>query len=97
MIDVLIHSVTALELILGGRTVAEHHRRRTSLVIENDITILVACDGGIGTADTRNLLRRVLTVLVDTLVAETVDTTERAVQLDARQVGTVRAVEVAVE
>ena len=96
MVDVIVDGITTLELVVYA-TGAEHHGLRHVVLVENHNAVFVAGNRCIGAADALHLFGRVVTVLIDTLVAESVDATQGSVQLYTGQVRAVLAVELFVE
>ena len=96
MVDVLVFGITATELIVN-RTDTEHDGLGLSVLVENHDVILIASHRSIGTADAGHLLGAVFRVLINALVAETVDTTESTVQLNTCQVRAITAVKLIVQ
>ena len=71
MVDILVDGITALELILC-RIVKIVHLARIAIIISHYITLLVTCNRTISNALLGVIL--VIAVLINTFVAETIDT-----------------------
>ena len=99
VVDVLVDGIAAAEdAVLVLRTlIAEHHGLGHAVLVDDDAAFLVAHHGGVGAADAGHFLSTVVAVLVDALVAEAIDAAQGGVQLHARHVRTVLAVELIVQ
>ena len=85
MVDILVDSITTTELIVDG-TREIHHILGHIVLVDNDNSILVTSYRSIRSTHARYLFFAIVSVLINTLIAESIDTTESCVQLYASQV-----------